>query len=144
MPFLRDEVLDRLRTAALVLVLGVPVLMGGCTSAPPKVSDWRQDIRSDKRLLRLQAVMFASRAPAREAVPALIERLEDVDDVVRSMAYEALVRKTGQDIAFDPIGDPFERKEAVEMWRGWWRRQSDASQEPGVQSAPASGGETES
>ena len=133
-----------MRTAPLALVLCATVLTAGCAATPPEVSDWRKDIRSDKRLLRLQAVTFASRAPAQEAVPALIERLEDVDDVVRSMAYEALVRKTGQNIAFDPIGDPFERKEAVEKWRVWWRGNTDASRRPAMQAVPASDSKTES
>lgn len=128
---------------ALALVLCALVLMGGCTSTPPSVSDWRRDIRSDKRLLRLQAVADASQAPAGEAVPALIESLEDIDDVVRAMAYEALLRTTGQRIAFDPIGDPFEREAAVQAWRSWWRRQADASQKPAAQSPPASGAGTE-
>lgn len=129
--------------AALALALCALVLTTGCTSTPPKVSDWRQDIRSDKRLLRLQAVTLACRAPAREAVPALIERLEDVDDVVRSMAYEALLRKTEQRIAFDPIGDPFDREAAVQEWRNWWRRQTDASPKPAVQGTSVSGAGTE-
>ena len=113
-----DRAMSRLWV--FLAVTAALALMTGCKPATQPRGDWQAEIRSDDWIVRLRSVPRASKAPLEEAVPALIERLEDTDDAVASMAYEALLRITGQKIAFDPLGDASERRRSADEWRKWW------------------------
>ncbi len=54
-----------------------------------------------------------------EAVPALLDVLEDPNPIIRKSAAETLVRLTGYDPGFDPRGSEAERKKSVRKWRDW-------------------------
>ena len=56
-----------------------------------------------------------------EAVPALIEALNDRDDLVRTAASEALHRITGQDFNFVSGLTKNERIRIQKKWRAWWK-----------------------
>lgn len=52
-----------------------------------------------------------------EAIPKLLDTLEDPSAIIRKTAAETLVRLTGYDPGFDPRGSDAERKKAVKKWR---------------------------
>ena len=54
-----------------------------------------------------------------EAVPKLLDTLEDPSAIIRKTAAETLVRLTGYDPGFDPRGTESERKKAIKKWRDW-------------------------
>ncbi len=72
-------------------------------------------------LVRARSVGLANTQPAQQAVPALIEKLEDHDPVVRLVAYEELKKETGKSFGYVPWGGDTDRAGAVERWRGWWK-----------------------
>lgn len=62
-----------------------------------------------------------------EAIPALIDTLEDEEASVREAALVALRAISGQSIQFDPLAKDGERSKRVRAWRDWWEQ---ASKEP--------------
>jgi len=70
--------------------------------------------------VRYQAALLARSLVVAEAVPALVDRLEDPSAAVRAAAADALRRITGKDFGFDPL-EPLEgrRAEAVHRWKEW-------------------------
>ena len=54
-----------------------------------------------------------------EAVPALLDVLEDPSPTIRKYAAEALVRLTGFDPQYDAVGPKSEREKAVRRWKEW-------------------------
>lgn len=72
-------------------------------------------------LTRARAVGMGRELPDSVVMPALIERLNDKDPVVRLSASEELRRRTGQDFGFVAWADAAERKPAVERWQAWWK-----------------------
>jgi hypothetical protein len=50
-------------------------------------------------------------------VPALVNRLDDADPVVRLAAYEELRRRTGHDFGYVPWASPEDRAGAINRWR---------------------------
>src|SRR5262249_57621487 len=71
-------------------------------------------------MVRARAVGMGRHMPDSVVIPALIERLEDRDPVVRLSAHEELVRRTGQNFGWVSYADPGDRAQAVERWRAWW------------------------
>jgi hypothetical protein len=61
-----------------------------------------------------------------EAIPALIDTLEDEEASVREAALVALRGLSGQSIPFDPLARDGDRSKRVKAWREWWE---DASKE---------------
>ena len=55
-----------------------------------------------------------------DAVPPLIEALDDTARVVRAAASDALRRITGHDVPFDPDGDYDTRRNAQRAWQQWF------------------------
>ena len=78
---------------------------------------------SPEAIVRARAVALGEHLPREKVVPALIERLNDADAVVRLSAHEELRHLTGQDFGYLPWGDAGERASAVERWRSWWKGQ---------------------
>lgn len=70
---------------------------------------------------RLGAATALGEIRAVDAVPALIERLGDKDDLVRTAAAEALHLITEQDFNFVSGLSKSERVRIQKKWRGWWR-----------------------
>lgn len=70
-----------------------------------------------------RSVGLAEGLPEKKVVPALIDRLEDKDAVVRLAAYEELKQGTGKSFGFVPWAGDAERSTAVSRWRDWWKSQ---------------------
>jgi HEAT repeat protein len=77
-------------------------------------------------LVRARAVSLGEGLPNSVAVPALLDRLNDPDPVVRLSAHEALKRRTGQDLGYVPWAEVNERNAAAERWRAWWAKNQKA------------------
>jgi hypothetical protein len=107
--------------------IGLPVLIVGlgCGVAPRHF----RALTDPAPMTRARAAHLGDGLPETLAIPALIDRLDDPDPVVRLSAHEALRRRTGQQFGFVPWADPAERAQAVARWRSWWTgRQASLAQ----------------
>ena len=77
--------------------------------------------------IRSRAVALGDNLPDAVAVPALIDRLNDPDSVVRLSTNETLKRRTGQDFGFVAWSEAPERAQAVARWQAWWQAQPGAA-----------------
>jgi hypothetical protein len=72
--------------------------------------------------VRLGAATALGQMEALDAVPALIDALDDKDQLVRTAAAEALYGTTGHtDIRFGASDPREERLQTMEVWRTWWQ-----------------------
>ena len=104
--------------AAPLMLLG----LGGCSFAPKHF----QGIDDAAPITRARSVSLGSKLPQGQVVPALIDRLEDKDPVVRMAAHEELKKGTGRTFGFIPWGGEVERASAVHRWRAWWKERQAA------------------
>ena len=65
--------------------------------------------------------------PTGVVVPALLDRMNDADPVVRLTAHEELKQRTGRDFGFKPWDEPQPRAQAMSQWRTWWGQVTSAS-----------------
>jgi hypothetical protein len=98
------------------LALAVWVTSPGCTIAPKRFGD----TVNPAPLVRARAATMGDHLPTQLVVPALLERLDDGDPVVRLTAHEELKRRTGQDFGYRPWDDPTVRAGSIARWRAWW------------------------
>lgn len=103
-----------MRAMGLILFVGwCLTMLGGCAERS------RDQIQSADPESRVRAIVQAAEVSDRQAVPLIVDRLDDEDEAVRVVAIEALRRLTGQDLgyrAYDPI---YRRVEAVNRWHRW-------------------------
>lgn len=71
------------------------------------------------------ARVLGEKLRAREAVPALIEALDDTEPAVRESAWIALRAITGKDFKFDSSAPEAERSKRVKAWSDWWKKEGD-------------------
>ena len=106
-----------MRRAARIALLAASVLLVlGCRS----VVDSFADLADPSPFVRARAAGLDDQVSEAVALPALIDRLEDPDAVVRLSAKEALRQRTGRTLGYKAWGTPEERAEAVGRWRAWW------------------------
>lgn len=55
-----------------------------------------------------------------EVVDALLTAMRDVEEIVRSTAYDSLKALTGESLPFDPAGNRDSRNAAMRRWAKWW------------------------
>jgi HEAT repeat protein len=91
----------------------------GCGLAPKNF----QRVTDPAPIVRARSVSLSEGLPEGRVVPALIDRLEDKDAVVRLAAAEELRQGTGQTFGFVPWSSEAERSQAVARWREWWKSQ---------------------
>ncbi len=106
----------RPRGTALALLLTAAALPG-CKVGP---RDFRS-LANAAPHVRSRAATMGDGLPESVAVPALIDRLHDPDEVVQLSANAALKHRTGQDFGFKPWAPAAEREESVKRWESWWR-----------------------
>lgn len=93
----------------------------GCGLAPKNF----RKVTDPAPITRARSIGLSGMLPEHKAVPALIDRLEDRDPVVRLAAYEELKKGTGRTFGFIPWSSDVERANAVSRWRGWWKARQD-------------------
>lgn len=114
---------DRSRSAIPLAMAGLLAGLSGCTIAPKRFSD----TANPAPLVRARAATMGDHLPSQVVVPALLDRLNDSDPVVRLTAHEELKRRTRQDFGYQPMEEPAAREQAVARWRAWWSAQSSRS-----------------
>jgi len=73
---------------------------------------------------RIRAIVTAGEQGRQEAVPLLVDRLEDEDVAVRFYAIESLEKITGQTKGYRYYDPPGLRARAVRRWRSWVQTRS--------------------
>jgi len=100
-----------------LLLAGILVgALGGCSQP-----GWRELLQSWDPLERIHGAVQAAEAQDREAVPLLIDRLEDDDAAVRMYAVMALRRIEGTDLGYKYWADEVDRARAAQRWREYLR-----------------------
>jgi HEAT repeat protein len=107
-----------IRQGAPLALLGLV----GCSFAPKHFGG----IDDPAPITRARSVSLGSKLPQQQVVPALIDRLEDKDPVVRIAAHEELKKGTGRTFGFIPWAGETERASAVSRWRSWWKERQAA------------------
>jgi hypothetical protein len=122
---------------APMLMLALILAGSGCSLAPKSFR--ARDLTNPSPLVRARAVTLNDGVPASVAVPALMERMNDRDAVVRLAAHEELRERTGKDFGYHPWDDQAERGQAIARWRSWWSGQSKqvTAARPVAQTAPS-------
>jgi hypothetical protein len=110
------------------LLVGLLLMMAasgaGCSLAPKSF----RDMIHPAPIVRARAVGLDDEEPEWVAIPAMIERLNDPDRVVRMTANDGLKERTRRDFGFVAWAPEAERARAVERWRAWWKeRQAQAA-----------------
>lgn len=95
------------------------VFVIGCGIAPKHF----RKVADPAPIVRARSVSLGERLPQYRVVPALIDRLEDKDPVVRLAAYEQLHQDTGRTFGYVPWAGDQDRATAVARWRAWWGQQ---------------------
>lgn len=88
---------------------------GGCGLSPHAF----RKLQPSPATVRARQVGAGSRSADPQVIPALVNRLEDEDPVVRMAANAELLRRTGRDYGFVPWGTPEERTAAIARWRSY-------------------------
>jgi HEAT repeat protein len=70
---------------------------------------------------RQGAALTLGEIQAADAVPALMDALEDKDDTVQAASNEALTQITQQDFKFSLVLTKKEKKQIKEQWNKWWK-----------------------
>jgi HEAT repeat protein len=79
-------------------------------------------LRDADLLVRMGAARGLGSLGNPNAIPALIEALEDAEAPVREAAVFSLRLLTGLDLKYDPLAPAPDRARRVEAWRRWWER----------------------
>ena len=102
-------------------------LAGGCAVPRTPYPESFNSFRSEERIL---AARHAAQIGDEEAVPLLVDRLEDDDAAVRMFSVLALEKLTGTRLGYDYAGDGLKRARAVERWRRYVRERSATGSAP--------------
>ncbi|MBI5369562.1 MAG: HEAT repeat domain-containing protein [Planctomycetes bacterium] len=111
-----------LRRSRLAPALVALALLAGCGANPiTRVSpDWRVNLTHNDPDVRIQAIGIALEEGSKEALPLLVDRLEDEDAAARMFAYHALRKLSGEDLGFHPYAGDAQRADEVRRWRDRW------------------------
>ncbi|MHC5038551.1 MAG: HEAT repeat domain-containing protein [Planctomycetota bacterium] len=90
----------------------------GVKKAARDLARYLRDERADIRLIVSEAL---GNLGDLSGMPVLIEWLDHTDDSNRILAVTILRRVTEQNFDYDPYGAPEDRKNAIDMWKKWWR-----------------------
>lgn len=98
----------------------------GATNDPAVVPHLLPMLEDPTWLVRMAAARVLGEMKVREAVPALITMLDDVESAARETAWSALRAITGKDLKFDPFASDAERAKRVKAWSDWWKKEGGA------------------
>lgn len=93
----------------------------------PAVAEYLIPVLEDRDIfVRMAAARMLGDLGAPQAVPGLIDGLEDPEPSVREAVYIALKEITRRDLPFDALSeDAGERARRVQAWRDWWEKEKD-------------------
>lgn len=117
--------------AAWTLAGTVCFVLSGCARAP------RTDFESPYSGALIPAIVRAAERRDQEAVPRLIECLDNDDPAVRFAAIQALKRITGQTLDYDYAAPEPKRREHVDAWVRWYEGRTPAAEREGEPVADA-------
>jgi hypothetical protein len=103
------------RLAAAFAVIAILTSISGCGLGPRNF----RKITHPAPLVRARAMSLGYGQPDSVVLPALLERLNDSDVVVRLAAHEELKQRTGRDFGYLPWGSSEERSKAISRWQSW-------------------------
>lgn len=106
------------------------LLTGGCLD-PSRAASYPQSLRADDAAVCIPAFRVAADRSDRDALPALVDRLEDEDEAVRMFASMAMERITGTTLGYVYYAAPADRARAVSRWRSYLRSTTTAATQPG-------------
>lgn len=98
------------------LLLATLASSSGCSLAPKSF----RDMIHPSPVVRARALGLDDKQPDWVVIPAMIERLNDPDKVVRMVANDGLKERTRRDFGFVAWSPPEERAKAVAAWKAWW------------------------
>jgi 3-deoxy-D-arabino-heptulosonate 7-phosphate (DAHP) synthase class II len=75
------------------------------------------DLEDPSPTVRIMAIKWAGENKVKEALPQLVDSLEDEDPSVRFYAIEGLRRITGTDNDYDYKAPAYERAASIERWQ---------------------------
>jgi HEAT repeat protein len=107
---------SRFPAAGCLLVCAAFWLPAGCADSSLTLA---QKFQSDDPDLRRDAIREAARTGNAQALPYLVDRLQDSEDDIRFYAIEALQRMTGQTLGYVAYEPSESRLAAVKRWREW-------------------------
>ena len=96
------------------LFLGLLTAISGCATPP---GGWE----SPEPAARLDAITAAAKTGDRQAIPHLIESLQNDDPVVRLAAIRTLEQMTGQTLGYDYAAPEWQRRDRIAAWVDWYR-----------------------
>ena len=115
----------------LLAAAGMMTLMAGCARPHTPYPESFNSFLPEERIL---AAKHAAEIHDREAIPLLVDRLEDDDPAVRLFTILALEKITGTRLGYDYAGDELERARAAQRWRRYVAEQ--AASRPAPASVP--------
>ena len=106
-----------MRRGIIILACLVTVVGGGPGCSLGRRLTVAQALQSESPSDRIEGAVAAAKAKDEQAVPLLVELLDDPSADVRFAAAEALRRITGETLGYNYYADPAQRSEAIERWR---------------------------
>jgi hypothetical protein len=91
------------------------LLLAGCQNGG--TSHQLADLENPDPAVRVQAIKWAGENKITEAVPLLVDRLQEQDVSIRFFAIMSLKRITGTDNGYDYKSDAASRAQAIKKWR---------------------------
>jgi len=95
------------------------VSLGLCGACSPGGRGLCQRLKDEDPAVRRQAVIEAGQSRDAQAVPLLVDCLEDSEGDIRFFAILALEKITGTTMGYKYYADFAERRQAVNRWREW-------------------------
>ena len=100
-------------------------LVGLAASRDPRATaEVLPSLKDADIFLRMAAARALGDLASQEAIPALIDALDDEEALVREAAYLSLRSITQRDLQFDAHSpDAAERAKRIKAWREWWDKE---------------------
>jgi len=96
----------------------------GATGDPAVVPHLAPMLKDADIFVRMASARLLGDLGAIEAIPALIDALEDEEASVREASLVSLRTLSGQNLPFDPLAKDPDRAKRVKAWRDWWEQAS--------------------
>jgi hypothetical protein len=93
------------------------LLLYGCSSSYLGRTVGLADLDNSDTTVRVVAIKWAGDNKVSQAVPSLVDNLQNEDKAVRFYSIAALSRITGTDCGYDYKASPSSRGQALECWK---------------------------